>query len=149
MLVNLSTKCKIDIQTEDEVYSFLKKRAEVPFFRYGVYYRIFYWTKCCGKYNILSACFHSVQTFSSSLSSVQHDSVPEALLVQRLAQFMGLKSPETVTKPDETYVLTNDNFVKIIGLQMRFRSVKLERFLQKYLQCRNLLSCVYLAFRLL
>ena len=44
--------------------------------------------------------------------------------MQRLAQFMGLKSPETVTKPDETYVLTNDNFVKIIGLQMRFRSVK-------------------------
>ena len=47
----------------------------------------------------------------------------KSALVRKLAAFVGIKKEEgkEVEKPDDTYVLTNDNLIKIMGIQMRFR----------------------------
>lgn len=39
-------------------------------------------------------------------------------LIQKLAGFMGVPLSQN---PDESYVLTVDNFIKILAIQMRFR----------------------------
>ena len=40
-------------------------------------------------------------------------------MVQKIATVMGVKSPKD---PDSSYVLTVDNVIKILAIQMRFRS---------------------------
>ena len=39
-------------------------------------------------------------------------------MIQKMGNVMGIRSPHD---PDETYVLTSDNLVKILAIQMRFR----------------------------
>ena len=41
-------------------------------------------------------------------------------MVEKLATVMGL-IPENVKDPDESYVLTVDNLLKMLAIQMRFR----------------------------
>ncbi len=40
------------------------------------------------------------------------------LMIQKIASVMGLKS---LTDPDSSYVLTPDNLIKMLAIQMRFR----------------------------
>ena len=42
------------------------------------------------------------------------------LMIKKIATVMGI---EFVYDPDETYVLTSDNLIKILAIQMRFRYV--------------------------
>ena len=39
-------------------------------------------------------------------------------MIEKLSTVMGIEKP---TDPDETYVLTIDNLIKILAIQMRFR----------------------------
>ncbi len=42
------------------------------------------------------------------------------IIVKKLARVMGVTKPDN---PDGSYVLTVDNFIKILAIQMRFRQV--------------------------
>ena len=42
----------------------------------------------------------------------------KAEMIQKIATFMGV---EIIHDPDDTYVLTFDNLIKILAIQMRFR----------------------------
>ena len=44
---------------------------------------------------------------------------PKGTMIEKIATVMGIEYPYD---PDETYVLTVDNLVKILSIQMRFRS---------------------------
>ena len=46
--------------------------------------------------------------------------------LEKLAEFMNIKpnQDKEICSPDETYVLTQDNLTKIMGIQMRFRCCK-------------------------
>jgi ABC-type uncharacterized transport system fused permease/ATPase subunit len=43
----------------------------------------------------------------------------KAVVLQKLSMVMGIE--DTLPDPDETYVLTVDNLIKILAIQMRFR----------------------------
>ena len=44
----------------------------------------------------------------------------KGIMIEKIATVMGIEYPYD---PDESYVLTIDNLVKILAIQMRFRSV--------------------------
>ena len=46
----------------------------------------------------------------------------KATMIEKIATVMGIEYPYD---PDESYVLTVDNLIKILAIQMRFRSVSL------------------------
>ena len=46
----------------------------------------------------------------------------KSAMIEKLCMVMGIDfDPENVYDPDETYVLTVDNLIKILAIQMRFR----------------------------
>ena len=51
-------------------------------------------------------------------------------MIEKIATVMGIEFPYD---PDETYVLTVDNLIKILAIQMRFRSACLPVCLSVYL----------------
>ena len=51
-------------------------------------------------------------------------------MIEKIAMVMGIEFPYD---PDETYVLTVDNLIKILAIQMRFRSACLYVCLSVYL----------------
>jgi len=48
------------------------------------------------------------------------------IMIEKIATVMGIKFPDD---PDKTYVLTVDNLIKILAIQMRFRSACLSIYL--------------------
>ena len=48
------------------------------------------------------------------------------VMIQKISTVMGIESPHD---PDPTYVLTADNLIKILAIQMRFRFVVLSLLL--------------------
>ena len=52
-------------------------------------------------------------------------------MIEKIAMVMGIEFP--YDDPDETYVLTVDNLIKILAIQMRFRSACLSVCLSVYL----------------
>ena len=45
----------------------------------------------------------------------------KSTMIEKIATIMGLESALDDIDPDETYVLTVDNLIKILAIQMRFR----------------------------
>ena len=62
---------------------------------------------CLSKVNLLPLCLHNFRN--------------KELMVQKLGTVLGLKNPKD---PDVSYVLTVDNLIKILAIQMRFRLIK-------------------------
>jgi len=44
----------------------------------------------------------------------------KSIMIEKIAKVMGIKHP---SDPDKSYVLTVDNLIKILAIQMRFRFV--------------------------
>ena len=62
---------------------------------------------CLSKVILLPFCLHNFRN--------------KELMVQKLGTVLGLKNPKD---PDVSYVLTVDNLIKILAIQMRFRLIK-------------------------
>ena len=61
-------------------------------------------------------------------------------MIEKIAMVMGIEFP--CDDPDETYVLTVDNLIKILAIQMRFRSACLSVCLSVYLVAVWLPACL-------
>ena len=59
-----------------------------------------------------------------------HRNWVKGLMIQKISTVMGIEWPYD---PDETYVLTVDNLIKILAIQMRFRyTPRVFAFLDKF-----------------
>ena len=54
-----------------------------------------------------------------------HRNWVKAVMIQKISTVMGIEWPYD---PDETYVLTVDNLIKILAIQMRFRYTPRDNF---------------------